>query len=202
MTSINNMLFSIQHQAPALLQAGGGKTENYQNLAALGASLWGDQWPGLGSAGSRGEDMVSLAYQGIGQKIVSDLAGLTAEAIRADPSLDDDYFIALIETGGGREARVYRRSEILAAFEGTDEEKKALEAQLAANSLQVFSSAAGLPATSKDSTCRNLAAQMDMFLKTNHKSIEALKNAGFDPFLNLQGTSAAMKALMAYQQEG
>jgi len=195
MTTINSMLLSIQNQAPALLQVGGGRAENYQNLSALAESLWGDQWAGLGSAGGRTEDMVSLAYQNIGQKIVSELAGLTAGAIKADPSLDNDYFIALIETDGGRETRVYRRSEILAAFEGTEEEKKALEAQLAAHSLQVFSSASGLPPTSGDQTCRDLAAQMDKFLKLNSKTINSLKKAGSSPFQNLQASDAAKKLL-------
>ena len=195
MTTINSMLLSIQNQAPALLQVGGGRAENYQNLSALAESLWGGQW--TGSAGGRTEDMVSLAYQNIGQKIVSELAGLTAGAIMADPSLDNDYFIALIETEGGREARVYRRSEILAAFEGTEEEKKALEAQLAAHSLQVFSSASALPPTSGDQACLDLAAQMDKFLKLNSKTINSLKKAGFDPFQNLQAGAAAKKLLAA-----
>jgi hypothetical protein len=200
MSTINSMLYSIQNQAPALLQAGLGRSENYQNLSSLASALFGDsQWAGLDSAGDRSQDMVSLAFQDIGRKIVTDMAGLTAEAVLADPSLDNDYFIALIEADGGREARVYRRSEILAAFEGPAEEKKALEAQLAANSLQVFSGAEGLPPTSDDPSCRNLAAQMDGFLKLNSKTLNTLNSAGYDPFLNLQAGGAAQQALAAYK---
>ena len=194
---INNLLLSIQNQPPALLQVGVGRQENYQNLSALAECWWGDsQW--TGSAGGKAEDMVSLAYHNIGQKIVSDLAGLTAAAIMAEPSLENDYFIALIETEEGREVRTYRRSEILAAFEGTAEEKKNLEAHLAANSLQVFSSAQGLPAASDDPACRALSAQIDGFLKTMSKTMDALKKAGHDPFGNFSGSSTALKALMAY----
>jgi hypothetical protein len=192
------MLFNIQSQAPAMLQVGGGKTENYQNLAALTEQFWGDSpWAGLGSASDRSQDLVSLAYQDIGRKIVSDMAGLTAEAILAEPSLDNDYLIALIETESGREARVYRRSEILAGFEGSAEGKSILEAQMAVDPLQVFAGSQGLPPTSSDPACRNLAAQLDSFLKTNAKTIGTLKIAGFDPFLEHRGSSAVLKALTA-----
>ena len=198
MTAINNLLFSIQNQSPALLQVGGGRSENYQNLSSLAESLWGNgQWPA--STGSSSVDKVSLVYQNISQKVVADLAALTAGAIRNDPSLDNDYFIALLDSGGGLEARVYRRSEILAAFEGSAEGEKALEAQLAASSLQVFTNASNLPAASSDPTCRDLAAQMNSFLKTNFKTLDTLKKAGFDPFLNLTAGEAIGKALAAYK---
>jgi hypothetical protein len=190
------MLFSIQNQSPALLQVGGSKAENYQNLASLSDHLWGDgQW--LGSTTDRAQDMVTLAYQGIGQKIISEMAALTAEAIKEAPSLDTDYLIALIDTERGREARVYRRSEILA---GLDEglEKMVLEAQMAADSLQVFSSAEGLPPGSSDPACQKLAEQLNDFLKTNFKTVNTLKTAGYNPFLDHQGSSAVLKALKAY----
>ena len=196
MTTINNMLFNIQNQSPALLQVGGGLTENYQNLAALTEQLWGDgQWPALGSASDRSQDMVSLAYQDIGRKVISDMALITAGAILDDPGLDNDYLIALIDSDSGREARVYRRSEILAAFEGSDLEKNILEAQMAASPLQVFNSSKGLPPASNDPASQDLAAQLDAFLKTNGKTISTLKSAGFDPFLEHQGSSAVLKAL-------
>jgi hypothetical protein len=194
MTSINSMLFNIRNQAPALLQVGGGKTENYQNLASLTESLWGSNGQLLGSSGDKTQDIVNLAYQKIGQKVVSEMANFTAEAIKADPSLDNDYFIALIDTGNGREARVYRRSEILAGYED-GVEKMVLEAQMAADPLQVFSSAKGLPPGSSDPACRNLAAQLNNFLKTNAKTLGTLNSAGFDPFQDYYGSSAVRKAL-------
>ena len=203
MTTINTLLYSVQSQAPALLQVGGGRTENYNNLATLTDSLWGEgqsSWPGLGAT-SGSSDVVTLAYQKIGDKIITDLAALTAEAIKADPGLDNDYVIALVDTDAGREARVYRRSEILAGFEGSAEEKKALSAQLAANPLQVFTSAQGLPAGSDDQTCRELAADLNEFLKTNGKTLDALKKAGFDAFINLGGAQALKTALAGFQPE-
>jgi hypothetical protein len=197
MTSINNTLFNIHNQAPAMLQVGGGRTENYQNLAALTEGLWDENpWAALGTATNRAEDTVSLAYKGIAQKVIAEMAGLTAEAIRDDPSLDEDYLIVLIDSGAGREARVYRRSEILADLdEGL--EKQILEAQMAAYPLQVFGSPEGLPPGSSDPSCQNLAAQLNSFLKTNAKTINTLKSAAFDPFQEHQGPSAVKKALTA-----
>jgi len=192
MTTINNMLFNIRNQAPALLQVGGGKTENYQNLASLSDSLWGNNSL-MGSGGGKAQDMVHLAYQNIGRKVVSEMAVLTAEAIQAEPGLDNDYLIAVFDNESGRETRVYRRSEILAGFDGL--EKAVLETQMAADPLQVFSSAKGWPPGSSDPACRKLAAQLDNFLKTNAKTIGTLKNAGYDPFEEHQGSSALRKAL-------
>ena len=192
MTNINNMLFNIRNQAPALLQVGGGKTENYQNLASLTDSLWGKSEL-MGSGGGKAQDMVHLAYQNIGRKVVSEMAALTAEAIQAEPGLDNDYLIALFENESGRETRVYRRSEILSAFDGLD--KAVLETQMAADPLQVFSSAKGWPPGSSDPACRKLASQLDNFLKTNARTIGTLKNAGHDPFSEHQGSSALRKAM-------
>jgi len=192
MTNINNMLFNIRNQAPALLQVGGGKTENYQNLASLTDSLWGKSEL-MGSGGGKAQDMVHLAYQNIGRKVVSEMAALTAEAIQAEPGLDNDYLIAVFENESGRETRVYRRSEILAAFDGL--EKAVLETQMAADPLQVFSSAKGWPPASNDPACRKLASQLDGFLKTNAKTIGTLKKAGYDPFGEHQGSSALQKAM-------
>jgi hypothetical protein len=192
MTNINNMLFNIRNQAPAMLQVGGGKTENYQNLASLTDSLWGNSQL-IGSSGDKSRDMVLLAYQNIGRKVVSDMAALTAEAIKADPSLDNDYLIAVAETGNGREARVYRRSEILSAFDGL--ERTVLEAQMAADPLQVFANAKSLPPSSSDPACQKLASQLDKFLTLTAKTIGTLKTAGFDPLQEHQGSSAVLKAL-------
>ena len=196
MTNINNMLFNIRNQSPAMLKVGGGKTENYQNLAALTEQLWGNgQWAGLGSASDRSKDLVSLAYQDIGRKVISDMAVLTAEAIREEPGLDNNYLIALIDTERGHEARVYLRSEILAAFEGEELGKMVLEAQMEAHPLQVFTGDQSLPPTSGDPACQKLAAQLDSFLKTNSKTINTLKTAGFNPFQDHKGSSAVLKAL-------
>jgi len=191
MTTINNMLFNIRNQAPALLQVGGGKAENYQNLASLTDSLWGNSEL-TGSGGGKAQDMVHLAYQNIGQKVVSEMAALTAEAIQAEPGLDNDYLIAVFENESGRETRVYKRSEILSGFDGL--EKAVVQAQMAADPLQVFSSAKGWPPGSSDPACRKLASQLDSFLKTNAKTIGTLNKAGYDPFEEHRGSSALQKA--------
>ena len=188
MTTVNNYLLNLTSQAPALLRIGADRTENYNQLAALTGGLGSGEsnpWSVLSAAGGA-QDQVSLAYGRIGERIITDLAALTAEAIKKDPSLDGDYVIALIDGPTGQEARVYRRSEILAGFEGTAEEKSALEAQLAANPLAVFSDAQGLPETSGDPATQTLADEINGFLKNTSKTLNALKNAGADPFLNMR----------------
>ena len=196
MSTVNNYLFSLQHQAPALLQVGGDKLRNFQNLEALN-SLWSDNqspWASLGSTAGP-MDVVTLAYQKIGDRMLTELAALTAEAIKEDPSLDHDYLIALLDSASGLEARVYRRSEILAGFEGAAEEKMALADLWEANPLLVFSEAAGLPAGADDASAQKLAAALNGFLKTNAKTLKTLNNAGYNPFLEFTAPDALKKIL-------
>ncbi len=207
MSSINNVLFSIQNMAPALLNVGGGsKSNNYDSLAAINSSLFGTNNSstnsllnsiGLGN-GSSTSDKVSLNYKNIGDKIVSDMASVTAQTIKEFPELDKDYVIAIIDDGTSREARVYSRSEILANFEGTEKERKALEAQLAANPLMVFPNGNGLPETSSDKASQALADNLNEFLKKNDKNLNTLVKAGYDPLVDMLGNSSMKKILATY----
>jgi hypothetical protein len=204
-STINNLLFSVQNMSPAFLSIGPGKTQNYSNLADMtslldatgnGGAL--SDLSGLTGAGSGtgSTDTVSLTYKNIGDKIVGDLAAVTAGAIKDNPSLDGDYVIALIDDGSGsREARVYSRKTILENFEGTAEEKEALKKQLEANPLMVFNNASGLPPTADDSASQNLAKSINTFLKTTDKTLNTLDKAGYDPLANLLGNSTMKKIL-------
>lgn len=200
--SINNMLFSIQNMSPALLNVGVNKTQNYNNLTEL-SSLWGDSasssstTTGLTNSGT---DTVSLTYQKIGGQMVNDMAAATAQVINQYPELDQDYVIAVIDTGGSREARVYRRSEILANFEGTDQEKEALKAQLDENPLMVFNNANGLPDSAADPGSQALAKELNSFLSTNAKTLDVLSKAGHDPLADFLGDSLMKKILAYYAQ--
>ncbi|MDL2260038.1 hypothetical protein LJB99_04120 [Deltaproteobacteria bacterium OttesenSCG-928-K17] len=196
--SINNILFSIQNMSPAMLNIGSGKSQNYENLSALSNSLWGGDSGAnslLGSSGTSNTDSVSLTYKNIGDKMISDMAGVTAGVIKQYPELDDDYVIAIIDDGQSREARVYSRKEILENFEGTDEEKAALEKELAANPLMVFNNGSGLPPTGQSAAAKQLAGELNAFLSTNKKTFDVLDKAGFDPLANLLGSSTIKKIL-------
>lgn len=210
MASINNMLYSIQNMAPALLSIGvGGRGANYDGLGALTNSLFGtgsnssvdnylDSFLNGGSTSSSGEDKVSLTYKNIGDKIVSDMATLTADTIKEYPELDKDYVIAIIDDGVTREARVYSRAEILANFEGTDEERKSLEKELAANPLMVFNNDNGLPESSDRKGAQALAKNLNDFLSKNNKSLNTVSKAGYDPFADMLGDSTMKKILASY----
>ena len=195
--SINNLLFSIQNMSPAMLSVGVGKTQNYNNLSDLTSSLFSDSSSSSNSllGNSSATDTVSLTYKNIGDKIVNDLASVTASTIKENPELDNDYVIAIIDDGNNREARVYSRSEILANFEGTNKEKEALDKQLATNPLMVFSSAGGLPETSSDAACQKLADNLNSVLKTANKTLNTLASAGYDPLAEMAGNSTMKKIL-------
>ncbi len=208
MSSINNILFSVQNMAPALLNVGGGsKGANYDSLAAINSSLFGTTNSssnsllnslGLGGSNSSLSDKVSLNYKSIGNQIVSDMASVTAKTIKEFPELDGDYVIAIIDDGTNREARVYSRSEILDNFDGTEKEKKALEAELATNPLMVFANDKGLPETTSNEASQTLADNLNDFLKKNNKNFNTLVKAGYDPLTDMLGSSSMKKILAAY----
>lgn len=199
--SVNNLLFSVQNMAPALLNVGYGKTQNYSNLADLNSSLLNGSSNSLldGLNGST-SDTVTLTYKNIGNKIVSDMAAVTANNIKENPNLDGDYVIAMIDDGSTREVRVYRRSEILENFQGTEDEKASLKKQLDENPLMVFNNSNGLPDTTGDSACQKLAGDLNEFLKANNKTLNTLSNAGYDPFADMLGSSTLKKILANHTQ--
>lgn len=195
--------------APALLNIGGGaaKSNNYDSLAALNTSLFGannsnsssliNQLMGSNSSSnSLGSDKVSLNYKSIGDQMVNDMAALTAETIKANPKLDGDYVIAIIDNGKTREARVYSRKEILDNFEGTASAKKSLESELAANPLMVFTNGNGLPATDPGGAYQDLAKNLNDFLKKNNRNFNTLISAGYDP-LDAMLSDSGMKRILA-----
>ncbi len=193
--SINSLLFTVQNMAPAMLGVGVGKAQNYANLSELMNTLGGDS-----SSTASASDTVNLTYKNIGQKVVSDLAGVAAQTIKEFPDLDKDYVIAIVDDGSTREARVYRRSDILDNFTGTDEEKASLQKQLDENPLMVFSSANGLPETTADASSQALAQNINAFLKANAKTLDVLDKAGFDPLADLAGSGSLKKILANFAQ--
>ncbi len=212
MSSVNNILYSVQNMAPAMLSVGGlSKGVNYDGLAAINSQLFGTSGASnslvnslLGGDSSNGAaslsgDKVSLNYKSIGNKIISDMAGVTAETIKQFPELDKDYLIAIIDDGsGGREARVYSRAEILANFDGTEQEKKALEKELAQNTLMVFGNGKGLPESSESRGAQALANNLNAFLRKNDKNLNTLVKAGYDPLADMLADSSMKKTLAAY----
>ena len=195
--SINNLLFSVQNMSPALLNvgSGAGKAQNYNNLAQLSGLLGDSNSSSLLNGSNSATDSVSLTYNNIGNKMVSDMASITANTIKQYPELDNDYVIVIIDDGQSREARVYSRKEILENFEGTDEEKAALEKQLNDNPLLVYNNTSGLPETKNSQAYKQLAANLNDFLSTNKKTLDVLDKAGYDPLAHLLGNSTMKKII-------
>ncbi|MDR0622792.1 MAG: hypothetical protein LBJ61_13110 [Deltaproteobacteria bacterium] len=175
--SINSVLFNTNSslREPALLNL--DKTSNYDSLASYLASEE--------TSASTITDKVDLAMDKVADKIITELAGITAETIGDYPDLGDDYVVAIIDGEGGREVRVYSRQEIIEASQGTEEEKKALAEQLAKEPLVAYSSAEGLPASSQNEASLALADKISSFLKINSKLLDSLEKYGYNPFTAL-----------------
>ncbi len=197
--SVNSLLYSIQNMTPIMFSVGTSKTQNYSNLAELFSDQSSESSNSLLSGIQ--SDTVSLTYDSIGQQIITDMAEITASAIKEFPNLDDNYVVAVIDDGESREARVYLRSEILENFAGTEEEQAELNESLTDNSLVVFNNDTGLPATSEDIGAQSLAADLNTFLNTNSKTLGTLNNAGYDPFVDMLGDSIIKKILAYYAEK-
>jgi hypothetical protein len=182
--SINSILFtqSYLNREPALLSVG-TKKNNYESLEAY--LTQDDQLSAYTT--SQASDTVDLALDRVSSKIITEMAGLTAETIAKYPDLKDDYVLTVIETEDGqREARVYSREEIVQSSGGTEEEKEKLRQSLAKNPLVVFSSAEGLPPSFDSEAAQELSKKVNAFLTTNEKLLQLLDTYGFNPFEELK----------------
>ncbi|MGL4208364.1 MAG: hypothetical protein ACRCTY_03150 [Candidatus Adiutrix sp.] len=164
-----------------MLNVGVGKTNNYKNLESLSAMLNPNSSTDVGASG----DKVSLTFKNISGKIITEMASVTAGAIKDFPDLDKDYVIVIADDGKNKTARVYRRSEILENFSGSEDEKKSLKKQLDDNPLLVYKNFNGLPQVSDDQPSLALSSRINEFLKVNKKIIDALDKAGHGPFANM-----------------
>jgi hypothetical protein len=182
--SINSILFSQSFltREPALLNVG-TRQNNYESLESYLA-----QDSELSAyTSSQASDTVDLALDRVSSKIITELAGLTAETITQHPEFKADYVLAVIETEeGDREARVYSREEIIESSGGTEEEKEKLRQSLAKNPLVVFTSSEGLPASSDGDAAQELSKKVNAFLTTNEKLLDMLDTYGFNPFETLK----------------
>ncbi|MDR1578176.1 MAG: hypothetical protein LBT86_08145 [Deltaproteobacteria bacterium] len=174
--SINSVLYQSYSyvREPALL--GVGRGDNYQSLADYLAA------DSTTSASTQVSDQVDLALDQVASKILNEIAALTADTIKENPEFQDDYVLAIIDDGQSREARVYSRAEILAAFEGTEEEKAQLAQSLDEKPLLTYASAENLPASSDSAAAQDLTEKVNSFLKNNQKLLNMLDKYGYNPF--------------------
>jgi hypothetical protein len=181
--SVNSVLFQSNYglREPALLSVGRTTANNYDGLAAYLAQ----QTPSAEAAAVT--DKVDLALDKVKGKLISELAAITADAIADNPDMADDYVLAVVGSGSGREVRVWSRAEIIAAIGGDEEDREKLRQELENNPLVAFESAEGLPPTSQNSWAADLAGRATDFLRTNDKLLGVLGKYGCDPFEALIG---------------
>ena len=179
---INSLLFSIQNTAPALLSIGTSKLQNYSSLEDLTNQLYGQDKTNKTENKDQATDKVTIAFKEVSTKMLEEVGAITAEAITKYPDLAGDYMVAIIDDGKTREARVYRRSDILKEFEGTDEEKTKLKEGMDKNPITFYKSADDLPKSANDDSANTLAFKLSVFLQKNATTLDQLTQAGYNPF--------------------
>ena len=124
---------------------------------------------------------VSLCLENVGQQVVLDLAQDTASYFSEHPDLADDYVLVIIDDPTvGREARAFRRSELVAGLE--EPRKTEVAEALEENTLLYFDSAEGLPDTPEDSEVQGLAEIAQNFLNNHEKLLNILSREGLQPW--------------------
>jgi hypothetical protein len=122
--------------------------------------------------GQQQADMVSMSLKGVGDRLTEDLAILTADYLVDKPELDDEYALVIVNTAQGREARAYRRSDLVADLPADKREK--VLAALEKNPLMYHDTAEGLPPVSDDPALAGLAETVQKFLDKNEKVLNIL----------------------------
>ncbi len=127
---------------------------------------------------NRAEMMVSFSMQNICDRVTIDLAGETAAYLQDHPDLADDYVLVIVDGSSGREARAFRREELL---ERVDEDtRKKLADALEKQPLLYMGSSSGIPVTPEDDEeLQGLAKSAQSFLDKNEKVINFLVNNGY-----------------------
>ncbi|MFH1138728.1 MAG: hypothetical protein V1816_21840 [Pseudomonadota bacterium] len=126
---------------------------------------------------------VSFNLDKIGEKVITDLAGVAAGYLKDKEELSEDYVVAIIDQADGSyEARTYRRSELLESIENPVS-KAMLKKTLETNPLLHLSDDEGLPEpAADDADLVNFAAKIQGFLDQNQKTIAMLDRSGNMPW--------------------
>nr|WP_319775867.1 hypothetical protein [uncultured Sphaerochaeta sp.] len=122
---------------------------------------------------------VSVSLGKVSDRMLLDLAGETADYLSGHPDLADDYVLVIVgDSESGREARAFKRSELLADL---DPEKRAeLEEGLDKEPLLFIANADEVPETpSDDEDLQGLAAVAQSFLDQNEKVINLIAKSGY-----------------------
>lgn len=125
---------------------------------------------------------INMAFDKIGQKVIEDMAGVTAEYLSDKPELAEDYVLVIIDDPKkeGREVRAYHREDLVKDLEG-EKKEKALE-RLKENPLLYHTSTKDLPDVSDDADLKGLVSDVQKFLDRNEKLVNILTREGYMPW--------------------
>lgn len=121
---------------------------------------------------------VTMCLEKVGNRVLKDMAKETAKYLGTQPDLAKDYVIVIIDDPKkGREARAYRREDLVADLKSPEKEKK-LES-LKQNPLLHLTSDKGLPAMPDNKPeLTGLAGKIQNFLDRNEKILDLLSRQG------------------------
>lgn len=146
---------------------------------ASGSALLNNDDETWGLLAQQADVMVSLAMDKVAARVELDLAEETADYLKDKPELAEDYVIVVVDRsdGTGREARTFRRSELLEQLEG--EQKAEMETAFKENPLIFLSDDEGIPETpTDDEELVGLAQRVQAFLDKNESVLDILSRQG------------------------
>ena len=119
-------------------------------------------------------EKVTLGLENVGDRLVTDLAGITADYLVENPDLEDDYVLVIVDDPTqGRVARAYHPEDLVADLEGEDKEE-AIE-KLREQQLVYHDSLEDLPDMDEsDEALMGLAEKAQAFLDQNEKLLNLL----------------------------
>lgn len=192
--TVNSLLYKSQYSSSLLGILDSGRNAGATSGSALANLLSTD---GAGSSllsSTNGSDTVSLALSGISSRFMDDLAKETANYLKDQPDLQNNYVLAVINgQDGQREVKVYRRSELVASQAKTEAGQTLLNSRLQKNPILCYSSTDQLPMETNpnDREAAELSERLNKFLKKNEKVLNFLEREGFSPFSTLSQNTLA-----------
>lgn len=127
-------------------------------------------------------EKVTLGLEKVGDRLVTDLAQVTADYLIDNPDVEDDYVLVIVDDPTqGRVARAYHPEDLVADLEG-EKKEKAIE-KLQKQQLLYHDDLDDLPDMDEsDEALMGLADKAQAFLDQNEKLLNLLEKNGLIPW--------------------
>jgi hypothetical protein len=127
-------------------------------------------------------EKVTIGLEKVGDRLVTDLAEVTAEHLNENPDLQDNYVLVIVDDPKqGRVARAYHPEDLVADLEG-EEKEKAID-NLKKQQLLYHDDIDDLPDVDEsDEALMGLAEKAQAFLDKNEKVLNILEKNNVLPW--------------------